>query len=758
MAVNNLKKKFVGDDQIDGDKILLEQGQAIRAKDASNVEQDILKFGPAGEVLIGAANEEVAKKDESVQKAGDTMSGNLTLDQSGGVTSVVSPQSIVFSDTAGDSVVQIMHGAGLEVSFTDNTSISVSANYYEGGFDLGAESLDSSTANGNLSADALAGIEISKVDFVDDNSSTLVLNSRELVFDLMDNATGDTYSSAFQHNAIVLGVQDGSGISQFQVFPNQPVQNMASDGSAPAPTLDTHLTSKKYVDDADQGLQDQIDALTGGGGGSISALQSELDDTQVGAGLEVNGSYTANGAANFISSATSLKSADELLDAALKLAQDEINAIEVGAGLDSSGQYAPNGGSNYLQSAISLFDADIKLDTQVKANADDIADLVTEDLTFLKVDGSRSMEANLNMMQGLVHHKIVGLGDPTDGRDAVNKQYVDAIAEGLHVHAPARLLANFDVDGTYNNGTAGVGAYLDLSASPIAGIDGVSSFNVGDRIIVAFQNGSNLDPENGVYYIKEAADINGSGDIIKLTRAEDFDSPAEMAGGDFIFVQSGTQYANSGWVMSETVTTVGTTPVKFIQFSGAGAYSAGDALSLTGTEFNVLYDNSTIGVNGSNQLYVPMSGIGTSQLANDSVTSDKIADSAVTESQISSSVAGNGIEKDLGTGKLQVKLDGSSLSLSASGLKSNIVWDKASFDLTATDITNGYVDLPVIAEAGSIIGFVDRLAIHEDQDFTVSEVSGKSRITFTGDLIPPSGSSPLDADDNLFFKFQKKSI
>jgi hypothetical protein len=224
---------------------------------------------------------------------------------------------------------------------------------------------------------------------------------------------------------------------------------------------------------------------------------------------------------------------------------------------------------------------------------------------YVVLDGSRPMTGNLNMMPSLgVHNKIVGLGDPTDARDAANKQYVDAVAEGLHVHAPAKLLASADLGGTYDNGVSGVGAFLDLSAAPVASIDGVSSFSVGDRIIVAFQNGSNLDAENGIYYIADSADIDGNGDIIKLTRALDFNTPSEMAGGDFIFVQSGSQYASTGWVMSETVATVGTTPVKFVQFSGAGTYSAGDALDLTGTEFSVRVDNTTIVVNANNDLEV----------------------------------------------------------------------------------------------------------------------------------------------------------
>lgn len=67
------------------------------------------------------------------------------------------------------------------------------------------------------------------------------------------------------------------------------------------------------------------------------ALQNELDSTQTGAGLGTDGGYTANGAANYISAATSLVNADDVLDAALKaeevraLAAEGVNAAAISA-------------------------------------------------------------------------------------------------------------------------------------------------------------------------------------------------------------------------------------------------------------------------------------------------------------------------------------------------------------------------------------------------------------------------------------------
>jgi len=61
-----------------------------------------------------------------------------------------------------------------------------------------------------------------------------------------------------------------------------------------------------------------------------------------------------------------------LFDDKIKKIQSELDATEKGAGLDEDGNYVANDKANYISDAASLADADNKLDTQVKANADAI--------------------------------------------------------------------------------------------------------------------------------------------------------------------------------------------------------------------------------------------------------------------------------------------------------------------------------------------------------------------------------------------------
>jgi hypothetical protein len=171
---------------------------------------------------------------------------------------------------------------------------------------------------------------------------------------------------------------------------------------------------------------------------------------------------------------------------------------------------------------------------------------------------------------------------PVSGDDIVNKTYVDAFVEGLHIHeaceaATTDTLANLTGGTvTYNNGTGGVGATLTLS-SPLTILDTSYTLQNGDRVMVKDEANA---AHNGIYTWATGGTV--------LTRATDYDTPTEMAGGDFVFVQYGTLYADTGWVQVEPVNIVGTDPVNFTQFSGAGTFTAGTGLSLVGTQFSLV--------------------------------------------------------------------------------------------------------------------------------------------------------------------------
>ena len=182
--------------------------------------------------------------------------------------------------------------------------------------------------------------------------------------------------------------------------------------------------------------------------------------------------------------------------------------------------------------------------------------------------------------------------DPTSALELATKQYVDSVAEGLHIHASCAAATTgtlASITGgtvTYNNGTAGVGATLTLSVA-LTVLDGYTLLN-NDRVLVKNEVAT---ANNGIYTWATGGTV--------LTRATDFDTAIEMASGDFTFVSNGTLYANTGWVQTNPVTVVGTSPVTWIQFSGSGTYTAGTGLTLTGSQFSITNTAVTAAAYGS---------------------------------------------------------------------------------------------------------------------------------------------------------------
>ena len=125
------------------------------------------------------------------------------------------------------------------------------------------------------------------------------------------------------------------------------------------------------------------------------ALQSEIDATRTGAGLEGDGSYAPESTATYVSDATSLKDADTKLDE--ELARVERARKDV-TGQDTD-EYVPNVSLTtrpiaYISDAESLNDADIKLDEAIQNLAnetlknvvvDGVSGVVTENIAVISI-------------------------------------------------------------------------------------------------------------------------------------------------------------------------------------------------------------------------------------------------------------------------------------------------------------------------------------------------------------------------------------
>jgi hypothetical protein len=242
-------------------------------------------------------------------------------------------------------------------------------------------------------------------------------------------------------------------------------------------------------------------------------------------------------------------------------------AVDAGDGLDynaTTGVFSADLGYG-LQ-----FDAQgqISVDGNVIATDIDVSDAITAHNATSGVHGVTGDVVGTTDTQTLSNktlgsdldadgNSVTNLAEPVNASDAATKGYVDAVAEGLHIHASVVALSDSNIT---------------LPTAPTA-VDGVT-LSTGDRVLLA---GQTAPEENGIYVV-------ANGDLV---RAEDHDTAEEVQAGDFVFVSGGNTYAATGWVQENNVATLGTDPIVWSQFSGAGVFTAGNGLTLTGTEFAI---------------------------------------------------------------------------------------------------------------------------------------------------------------------------
>lgn len=340
-----------------------------------------------------------------------------------------------------------------------------------------------------------------------------------------------TYNDEMARDAIGAALTGGTGIV---VTPNDNADTITV-------AVDSTIATKTYADNAvSTGISNLV-------GGATSALDT-LNELATALGNDANFSTTVTNAlatkaplnsptfTGTVTLPTGTVTSGMILDGTIVNADINASAAIALSKLATDPLARANHTGTQLANTISDFD------TQVRTSK--VTDLTAPTTSF-------SMNSQ----------KITNLADPVLDQDAATKAYVDAATAGLNVHASVKAATTTNVN-------------LANAVDNNKVLDGYT-LSTGDRILIKNQNTA---ADNGVYIVAS----NGA-----PTRATDYNQVGEVDAGDFIFVENGTVNGKTGWVQTNAITTLGTDPIAFTQFSGAGTYLAGNGLTLTGNTFSI---------------------------------------------------------------------------------------------------------------------------------------------------------------------------
>ena len=162
-----------------------------------------------------------------------------------------------------------------------------------------------------------------------------------------------------------------------------------------------------------------------------------------------------------------------------------------------------------------------------------------------------------------------------DAAEASSNTYTDgkvaALASGVSWKNAVRLLANTNVEGTYdsqhNTLTASVNGALSIDSIAL---------DITDRVLLQSQT---VATQNGIYDVLNKGD--GSNQYV-LQRSDDANTSSLMQAAA-IFVTEGT-YAQQAWVLTTDSVVLNTTDIVFTVFASQGEYTGSAPISISGAK------------------------------------------------------------------------------------------------------------------------------------------------------------------------------
>lgn len=357
-------------------------------------------------------------------------------------------------------------------------------------------------------------------------------------------------------------------------------------------------------------------SVTNGGTGLTSTTANQIlysSANNVIAGL----SSAANGV--LITSSGSVPSISSILPIAVQTNISELGSIsvgiwqgtQIGAPYGGTGMGAPSqwqllvGGSSSNWTILAAPSANQILTSNGSSNIVWSSSITESQVTNLTSD----LAACLQLSGGTMSGNLILNADPVVALGACTKQYADAISAGLDIKSACYSASTANLNATYSNGSSGgVGATLtNAGTQAVFSIDSVTP-PVNSRILIKDQS---TQFQNGIYTLTNVGSVSTNW---VLTRATDYDQISEIFPGNLIVVDNGTVNAGTGWLQTQTVTTIGTSSITFTAFNlmqaGTGLTRTGNTISLTSpVTLNLGGTNAALTANNGGIVYSTASAL-----------------------------------------------------------------------------------------------------------------------------------------------------
>ena len=389
---------------------------------------------------------------------------------------------------------------------------------------------------------------------VSTNTSNIATNTSNIATNTSNVATNTSSISTNTSDISTLNSGKASNSSltalQSEVDTSQASIGLSTSGAYSSPVGHNFLgeaTIKADLGELDGQVKINTDAVAlKASSSTVTALQAEVDATQTGAGLGTNGAYTADSSTEYLTSATSLKDADDRLDAQIKTNEDaiatkassssvstlqsELDATQTGAGLNSSGDFVNYNGTNYLDATSTLAGAIAALDGQIKLTQDEVD---AEEIARASADST--LTASINTVEASVGLDANG-GLTISGTNFINGQST-VVAAVKVLDTNINLIDQIEDNIIASAGLTATGTKTNYSSTNViananslkAAIEALDvQVNTNATDITSLSGGSISALQTEVDAIETAAGLSSSGAYVAHSGSNYMDSASTM--------------------------------------------------------------------------------------------------------------------------------------------------------------------------------------------------------------------------------------